>query len=238
MRDVDLGGEDGRVRAVAGDVEVAGHARHREVALQSAALPSCRQVEHREIRGDHGVRLGEQRLEEGHHGVHRAQPVVVEVLVVAGGREGDQRRVRLDAVAATHVEVGSVGAVHLRHDDVRREGTLTHALSHALVERRQRLAPVAPGSEEVHEHHRLRGGDALEVRHPLDQHTHRLRPHHLLTTQILIQLHCALGNNTAVTRSDLAGIAVVVDLPSSNVLRNVDLDRRGKIQLLCEYPSG
>ena len=193
VRHVDRRGQHRRLRAVARNVEIPGHPRDCQRALQPTALLPRGEVQKRQLGGDHVARLLQEALQKRENAVHRALAVVVCVFIGAGRSECDQRRQCLDAVHLADVEIRAVRAVHLGDDHVRGEGALDHALGHAFVDGRQCLAPVAPRSEEVHQDHGLRGGDALEVLGAFDERADRFGLHHFLIAEIEIQLHWALG---------------------------------------------
>lgn len=115
--------------------------------------------------------------------------MVVRVFVGTGGGERDESRERLDSVHVADVQIAAVGAVDLGDDDVGGERALDDALRDAFVDGSQRLAPMTPGSEEVHQDHRLGRGDALEVLGAFDERADCLRLHHILIAEIEIHLH-------------------------------------------------
>ena len=87
------------------------------------------------------------------------------------------------------IAIATVGAVDLGDDDVGGERALDHALRDAFVDGSERLAPMTPWSEEVHEDHRLGGGDALESLGAFDQRADRFGLHDILIAEVEIQLH-------------------------------------------------
>ena len=115
--------------------------------------------------------------------------MVVRVFVGTGGGECDESRQRLDSVHVADVEIAAVGAVDLGDDDVGGERALDDALRDAFVDGSERLAPMTPWSEEVHQDHWLGGGNALEVLDAFDKRADRFGLHHILIAEIEIQLH-------------------------------------------------
>lgn len=189
VRNVDLRGQNRPLRPVARNVEIPGHPRDRQRALQPTALLPRGEVQKREVGGHDVARLLQQSLQEGEDAVHAALAVVVRVFVGAGGSERDQSRQRLDSVHVADIAIATVGAVDLGDDDVGGERALDYALRDAFVDGSERLAPMTPWSEEVHEDHRLGGGDALESLGAFDQRADRFGLHDILIAEVEIQLH-------------------------------------------------
>ena len=211
---------------MARNVEIPRHPRHCQRSLQSTPLLPCGNVQEREVGGGHVARLLEQLLQEGENAVDGALSVVMRVFVRTGRSERDQSRQRLDSVHVADVQTPSIGAVHLRDENIGGKRALDDALSDAFVDRGQGLAPVTPRSEEIDENDWFGGDNALEILSAFDERADRFGLHDLLLAEIQIQLHWVLekrekGN----TGSYFARNTVFKNLPAPNILGYVDLWR-------------